>query len=243
MKTILVTGATSGIGFALCSNLLEKGYRVLGIGRNPDQIIKLCNLYEQRFIFKQFDLSDCEGIEKLITDFCEEYGKLDGLALCAGIEETIPLNLYRPEKILNIFSVNVFSNIEILRIFSKKKNSNNNSSVVFLSSVMAELGQSGKIGYCASKSAILGVVKASALELVKRGIRVNAISPAVVSTPLTEKLFNGLPESAIQSIINMHPSGIGTVDDIVPMILFLLSDDAKWITGQNLKIDGGYSIS
>jgi NAD(P)-dependent dehydrogenase (short-subunit alcohol dehydrogenase family) len=158
------------------------------------------------------------------------------------MEETVPISLYVPEKIENIFKINVFSGIELLRYFSKKKYSNESASVVFISSVMGELGQPGKIGYCSTKAAILGVVKSAALELAKRKIRVNSIAPGVVNTPMTKKLFELIDDDNINRIKNMHPLGIGEVTDVVPTLAFLLSDNSKWITGQNIKIDGGYSI-
>lgn len=107
---------------------------------------------------------------------------------------------------------------------------------------MGVLGQPGKIGYCSTKSAVLGIVKSSALEFAKRKIRVNAVSPGVVNTPMTQNLFEQISNDNKEEIISMHPLGIGEVDDVVPTILFLISKDSKWITGQNLIIDGGYSI-
>jgi NAD(P)-dependent dehydrogenase (short-subunit alcohol dehydrogenase family) len=130
----------------------------------------------------------------------------------------------------------------LIRLFSKKKYSNDGASVIFFSSVMGILGQQGKIGYCSSKSAILGLTKSSALELAKRKIRVNAVLPGVVNTPITQKLFSQLEQINIDSIIAMHPLGIGEVEDIVPVVEFLLSDGSRWLTGQNIIIDGGYSI-
>jgi NAD(P)-dependent dehydrogenase (short-subunit alcohol dehydrogenase family) len=85
-------------------------------------------------------------------------------------------------------------------------------------------------------------IKSSALELAKRKIRVNGIAPGIVDTPLTQKLFSQIDETNKQRIIGMHPLGIGKVSDVVPLIMFLLSDDSKWITGQNIMIDGGYGI-
>ena len=145
-------------------------------------------------------------------------------------------------KIKQIYSVNVFAGIELLRYFTKKKYSNDGASIVFLSSVMGILGQPGKIGYCSTKSAVLGMVKSSALEFAKRKIRVNAVLPGIVNTPMTQNLFAQIGEVNIKQIAGMHPLGLGEVTDVVPTILFLLSDNSKWITGQNFVIDGGYSI-
>ncbi len=240
-KNILVTGATSGIGKGICIALLSQGARVIGIGRDESKVSDL-SFEDNKFLFLPYDLNNIDGIEGLFQNNSVAQEKLDGLVLCAGKEETVPLSLYKGDKIKSLFNLNLFSGIELLRIFSKKKFSKDNSSVVFFSSVMGELGQPGKVGYCATKSAVLGVVNSASLELAKRKIRVNAVSPGVVATPMTKKLFSQLSDENVKQIEEMHPLGIGQIEDVVPTVLFLLSDDSKWITGQNIKIDGGYSI-
>ncbi|SHM61760.1 SDR family NAD(P)-dependent oxidoreductase [Flavobacterium saccharophilum] len=240
-KKILITGATSGIGLALCDFLIGKDCSVIAIGREKSKIANLIAKGGNKLKFVLLDLNEFHNYSK-IFDEALAGEKFDGFVHCAGIEETLPLTMYNPDNVKRIFDINVFSGIELLRNFSKKKYSNDGASVVYLSSVMGELGQPGKIGYCATKAAVLGVVKASALELAKRNFRINAISPGVVNTPMTEKLFSQIDAENIQRIKDMHPLGIGNVEDIVPTIAFLLSDFSKWITGQNIKIDGGYSI-
>lgn len=238
-KKILVTGASSGIGLALCEFLLNHSCRVVAVGRDANKVAHLIpNAY---FVFIALDLNKFEEYGSLFDDNLNDE-KFDGMVHCAGMEETLPLSISVPERMEKIFKINVFSGIELLRYFSKKKYSNDNSSVVYISSVMAELGQPGKVGYCSSKSALLGLVKSSALELAKRKFRINAVSPGVVNTPMTLKLFSLLEDENIERIKDMHPLGVGEVFDVVPMIAFLLSDSSKWITGQNIKIDGGYSI-
>ncbi|MNX90722.1 3-oxoacyl-[acyl-carrier-protein] reductase FabG [compost metagenome] len=223
--------------------LLREGAMVVGIGRDKSKVTHLLNSYpDDKLCFVHLDLSLVDKIEANFEKEIIPKAKFDGLILCAGKEETLPLSLCKIDKITSLFNINVFACIEILRIFSKKMVSNDGGSIIFLSSVMAELGEAGKIGYCATKSALLGVVRSSALELLKRNIRVNAIAPAIVNTPLTTKLFSGLSDENITEIEKMHPMGFGETSDVVPMIKFLLSDQSRWITGQNIKIDGGYSI-
>jgi len=238
---VLVTGATSGIGLSLCDFLIHQKCNVIAVGRDESKIKNLLDKSRNELKFISLDLNDFNNYSKIFDEMLAGE-KFDGFVHCAGIEETFPLTMYNPENVKKIFDINVFSGIELLRYFSKKKYSNEGASVVFLSSVMGELGQPGKIGYCATKSAILGVVRSSALELAKRKFRVNAISPGVVNTPMTQKLFSQIEDENIQKIKEMHPLGIGEVEDVVPIITFLLSDFSKWITGQNIKIDGGYSI-
>lgn len=239
---ILLTGATSGIGFETLKQLIQNGYSVYAIGRDFSKIASFVENNKTHLFTFEFDLANIEQVDHLFSRFLLDNQKFDSLIHCAGIEETLPLTLYSPNKIQNIFNVNVFAGIELLRHFTKKKWSNDGASVVFLSSVMGALGQPGKIGYCATKSALLGVVKSSALEFSKRKIRINAILPGIINTPMTKTLFSTMSESQVEEIKNMHPLGFGEVQDVVPTILFLISGGAKWITGQSFLIDGGYSV-
>lgn len=239
---IILTGATSGIGLETLKQLVEKKHTVYAIGRDFSKIDYYIEDNKNQIKKYVFDFINVQDIEKLFSDFELDKEKFDGLIHCAGIEETMPLTLYDPDKIKQIFTVNVFAGIELLRHFTKKKFSIDGASVVFVSSVMGVLGQPGKIGYCSTKAAVLGMVKASALEFAKRKIRVNAVLPGVVNTPMTQNLFAQIDEENKKQIVAMHPLGLGEVSDVVPTILFLLSENSKWITGQNLIIDGGYSI-
>lgn len=239
---ILLTGATSGIGLETLKRLLENKNKVFAVARDFSKISDLVELYSDTIVPIAFDLKETENIEKIFNEINLVDEKLDALIHCAGIEETIPLTLYSPAKIKNIYEVNVFAGIELLRHFTKKKYSNDGASAVFVSSVMGVLGQPGKIGYCSTKSAVLGMVKASALEFSKRKIRVNAVLPGVVNTPMTQNLFSQISAENVEDIKDMHPLGIGEVSDVVPTIEFLISASSRWITGQNFIIDGGYSI-
>jgi NAD(P)-dependent dehydrogenase (short-subunit alcohol dehydrogenase family) len=239
---IILTGATSGIGFETLKQLVEHNHTVFAIGRDFSKINSYIEDHNKQIKKYIFDFVNVEDIEKLFLDFQIKEEKFDGLIHCAGIEETLPLTLYSPDKIKRIYAINVFAGIELLRHFTKKKYSNDGASIVFLSSVMGVLGQPGKIGYCSTKAAVLGMVKAGALEFAKRKIRVNAVLPGIVNTPMTQGLFAQINEEIKEQIVGMHPLGIGEVTDVAPTILFLLSEQSSWITGQNFTVDGGYSI-
>lgn len=241
LKKYLISGATAGIGLGITRLLLEQGHTVIALGRDFTEIDSILKKYDDLVKLK-VDLLNIKEIEPALNSIFDKLSKIDGFVHCAGIEETVPLRIYSSDLINNIFSVNVFSAIEILRIISQKKISNDESSFVFLSSVMGILGQAGKSGYCSSKSAIYGFVRSAALELSKRRIRVNAVSPGLVKTPMMYRMFEVLPEESRQTLIKMHPLGFGSIEDVTSLISFLLSDKSKWITGQNLIIDGGYSI-
>ncbi len=239
---VILTGATSGIGFETLKQLVKNNYTVYAIGRDFLKIDSFIESNKNQIKKYVFDLGNVQDIEKLFSSYELSNQKFDGLIHCAGIEQTMPLTLCTPDNIKKIYDINVFAGIELLRHFTKKKYSNDGASVIFLSSVMGVLGQPGKIGYCSTKSAVLGIVKSSALEFAKRKIRVNAVLPGIVNTPMSEKLFAEIDEESRMRIVDMHPLGLGEVTDVVPMILFLMSNGSKWITGQNFIVDGGYSI-
>lgn len=242
VRNYLITGATSGIGAALVESLLSQGHRILGLGRSEDNIKHLLTEFNTQLRFYNIDLSKKIEDLAIIDNFVREHGKFNGMVYCAGQEETVPISFYTHDRLNNLMNVNFVSAFELTKLLSKKKATENFASFIFISSVMGDLGQPGKTGYCASKSALLGLMRASALELAIRGIRVNAISPGVVETPMTEKLFAQIGDDGRKKILDMHPLGFGKTKDILPAIEFLLSDNSKWITGQNIKIDGGYSV-
>lgn len=235
----LITGATSGIGKSISLVLAAKKAKLFLIVRDIKKYNQIFNDYNN-CIPILLDLAEVNNIESVLKSKID--CKLSGVVLAAGIEETFPIKLYSPKKIKSFFDINFFSNFEILRIVTGKKYINNNSSLVIISSVMSELGQPGKTAYCATKAAIIGLVNSLSLELSSRKIRINAVSPGVVKTPMTDKLFSQLDENQIENITNMHPIGIGSVEDVTELILYLISSKSKWITGQNIKIDGGYSV-
>jgi NAD(P)-dependent dehydrogenase (short-subunit alcohol dehydrogenase family) len=239
---VLLTGATSGIGLETLKRLVEQGDVVYAIGRDFQKIEKFYNKNQEKIKKYKFDFNEISEIKNLFSLFDLGNDKFDAMIHCASIEETLPLSMYSPERVKKIFDLNVFAGIELLRHFTKKKYSYDGASAVFLSSVMGILGQPGKIGYCSTKAAVIGMVRSSALEFVKRKIRINCVLPGIVKTPMTQKLFTNLNKEHIQQIENMHPLGLGEVEDVVPMILFLISSNSKWITGQEFVIDGGYSI-
>ena len=146
------------------------------------------------------DLTDFVESERIIDATIQNSGKLSGLVHAAGIEITIPLRAMRFQKLFDLLKINTISALELSRIISKNIYCpDNGSSIVFISSIMDTVGQPGKSAYCASKAALLGAVRALALELAYKKIRVNAISPAIVRTPLSEHLLSSLTNFCCKS--------------------------------------------
>jgi NAD(P)-dependent dehydrogenase (short-subunit alcohol dehydrogenase family) len=242
-KLVIITGASSGIGRSCAISCSKLGASVVLIGRNPDKLQSvLSELEKGDHSFYSVDLTHYDELEKLVSTIVDQHGKISGFIHSAGTELTLPLNAMKPQLYEKLFSINVIAGFEFVKyIVSKKNIHEEGASIVFIASVMSILGQPAKIAYCSSKGAIVSAVKAMALELAQKKVRVNAISPGIVRTPLVDEMFKSIPEEAQKSILDMHPLGIGLPEDVANACAFLLSENARWITGTNLIIDGGYS--
>jgi len=242
-KNVVITGASSGIGRQCAIECSRAGANLIMIARNEERLeeTKRILIGDKHLTYSQ-DITEFEKIMDTINDAVEKIGKIDGFIHSAGIELTKPFSLTKPEDYEKIYRVNVISGFEIAKIISSKKYINESGgSLVFLSSVMGENGAAGKIAYCASKGAMIAGIKAMALELVQKKIRVNCVSPAVVETDLSKTFIEKLPKDSIDEMMKMHPLGLGKPEDVANACIYLLSDEAKWVTGSNLVIDGGYS--
>ncbi len=240
---IVITGASSGIGRQVAIEASKQGANIVLIARNKEKLEETRSAMDVgNHLICPFDVTDFDSIEALIGDITGKLGTISGYVHSAGIELTMPFRNMKPANYTDLFRVNVISAFEFARIISKKKYCNpHGASFVFISSVMGKLGREGKVGYSASKAALISSVKSMALELSSRKIRCNAILPGIVQTEMVKKMFETLPEESVTNIIRQHPMGIGQPEDVANMALFLLSDKAKWITGSEITVDGGYS--
>lgn len=242
-KNILVTGASSGIGSRCAILCSELGANVIIIGRNSGNLQKTFNSLSgnNNLQFLQ-DVTEFDKLELIVSQSVTKIGQITGFIHCAGIEMTILLQSMNAEKYNQLFSVNTISAFELARILSKKKFcSPSGASLIFISSVMGQLGAIGKVGYCSSKSALISGAKALAIELAPKRIRVNCILPGMVETEMVQKMMTELPEQSLNEIRKKHLLGFGKTDDVANLCAFLLSDLSQWITGTDIIIDGGYS--
>ena len=237
-KHILVTGASSGIGKATAILCSELGARMTINGRNNSRLEEtLSSLSGEGHRMFCLDLSDNEKVIKMAT----EIEKLDGIAFCAGTQVTCTAKNIE-ESVIDILFQNNFDSLVLLvsAILSKKK-LNKGASLAFVSSLTAlHCAQMGNALYSATKGAILSYSKVLALELSCRKIRVNTVSPGMVRTPLLEKI-DITPEQLFEDE-KKYPFGYGCPDDVASTIAFLLSDGAKWITGTDMILDGGFRL-
>lgn len=235
-KTVLVTGASSGIGKETALSCSKMGASVIITARNRERLQEtfdsLAGKGHRMFIA---DLTKQEDIDNLVG----QVGKIDGLVLCAGRSRSLPVLYSTREKFDEIFDVNFFSPIEVLRLLAKKKNLQPESSVVILVSI-GGTGRwtPGNAIYGSSKAALKSMVQYFAVELAPKKVRVNGISPGMVETPLIH--HGTLTQEQLDEDREKYPlKRYGQPIDIANGVIYLLSDASSWLTGQSIVIDGG----
>ena len=242
-RRVVVTGASSGIGRACAVELTRHGARVILIGRNEKALEETRKLLagsgHEAVIL---DLTDVERVGDEITRLANGTGRVYGLCHAAGTTATQPLGATTPEVIRSLMAVTVVAGLELARAVTRRTVMEpDGGSLVFVSSVYGRVGVPGETGYSASKGAINAAVRSMAIELARRRIRVNTISPGFVKTPMTDRAVEMLSREQVEAIVAKHPLGTGTPADVARAAVFLLAPANEWITGADLVVDGGYS--
>ena len=240
-KTILVTGASSGIGRETAIACSRMGATVVITARNAERLQETKNsLHRDGQEHQQLtaDLTLTDEVTRLVASL----PPLDGAVLCAGNSTTLPLQFGTREKFDNMFDVNFFAPVELLRLLYKKKLLVKGASVVLLASIGGTHSfMPGNGVYGASKAALNSLMKYAAREYASRKIRVNSICPGMVDTPLIHR--GTITEEQLAEDAKKYPLGrYGRPDDIANGAIYLLSDASSWLTGHDLVIDGGFSI-
>lgn len=239
-KRILVTGASSGIGRACAVVTAQLGATVVLTGRNQERLdATLSQLDGVGHIAIPFDLSNLEEIESLFDIACEVGNKLHGLVHAAGVRPALPIQAVSVAQMHAVMTTNYWAFLELTKIFTKKKYSAGGS-IVALSSVSAFAGWSGGSLYCGSKGALDASMRALALELVPKKIRVNSVVPSNIRTPMFEDGTETASQASMSALLSKQPLGLGDPEDVANAVAFLLSDAARFITGTQLVVDGGY---
>ena len=225
-KRFIITGASSGIGKRIVTDIAEAKGEVLALARNMERLEKLRTLYPDKISIASADVRDYGVIEQAISAYVSEHGKVNGLAHVAGLLEMTPLQRYDEEKAKNLFDVHFWSFGKLLQYVNKKKNSEDGSSYVMISSVSAYKGEAAQFALSASKASLQVMARTFAKEIYKRKNRINTVSPGLIMTELTERDFNERGVSSI--ILEKHLLGLGKTDDVSNLVLYLLSDAARW---------------
>lgn len=241
-RTVLVTGASSGLGRAISILISRLGGRAVLVARNAERLEETRSLMQAgEHRIEQFDLTELDGISRWMKQLASEVGPLDGLVHCAGLHVTLPLRVLKPSRLEELMKVNVSAAMALTKGFRQRGVRAEQGSVVYLASVAALAGSPGNAGYSATKGALVSMCRSLAVELAPERIRVNCLAPGWVPTELAAKAEEKFDDRQLQTISEMHPLGLGRPDDVANAAAFLLAETGRWITGQTLVVDGGYT--
>ena len=234
-KKVLITGATGGIGGSLVKKFLSLNAEVLGTGTNLEKLEKLKKEYSKIKV-KKFDISSHSEIEKFINDVSEELGGLDILINNAGINrDNLSLRM-KDEEWQKVIDVNLTSTFLLSKYAIKKMMKSNSGRVINITSIVGHTGNIGQSNYAASKSGTIGMSKSLSIEYAKKNITINCVSPGFIVSDMT----NSIPEKIKNILLSKIPMGkMGSGEDVSNCVAFLSSDEASYITGETIHVNGG----
>lgn len=232
----VVTGASSGLGREVAVELAEAGATVLAIARRRENLEELAALYAGQIVPASVDVCDVEAVAMAVKDFVRVHGKLQGSVHAAGTSGITPLRGYDVQAAKTMLQVSFWAGMDFLQLVSRKKYSEEGAAHVLFSSAAAVSSARGMFAYNAAKAAVLSAVKTVAKELAPRQ-RVNAVLPGWVGSAMTKNLG---AVSDMDEIMSRELLGTGTPEDVAGMVLYLLSERARWITGTAAVVDGGF---
>ena len=237
-NTYLLLGATSGIGMELARRLAAGGARLFLVARDPDKLAAFAETLPGEVATAVADATDSPQVDAAVNAAVEQFGKIDGAVNLVGSILLKPAHLTSDQEWRQTLALNLDSAFYLLRAAAKTMMTSGGGSVVLVSSVAARLGLTNHEAIAAAKAGVSGLVLAAAASYAARGIRVNAVAPGLVRTPLTARLTQN--EATLKASVAMHPLGrIGEPADIASAIEWLLNPAQGWVTGQVLSVDGG----
>jgi len=238
-KTIMITGASSGIGKATAIACAANGAHVVITGRNEERLNETLSLLSgDGHIAIAAELCEQEEINRMVDALPE----LDGAFLCAGVSDTTPVKYMNSEAIQRVLSINLEAPMLLTQRMLLKKKIKKRASLVYMSSMGVEQVTPGLGIYAASKSGLNAFMRAVATEQASRKVRANAVMAGMVKTELIDTLSQ-LTEEDIKRDEAKYPLGYGKPEDVANAVIYLLSDASRWMTGSVLKLDGGSSLS
>ena len=243
-KSVLITGASGGIGEAFCREFAKNGYDVaIHYNSSEESALRLKaeleNEYKVKAITIKADLRNSDEVKALAETALNTFGKIDVLINNAGTAYLTLFQLADEQKVKELFDINLMSAMALTKEILPSMIKNQWGRIINISSMWGIAGASCEVHYSASKSALIGFTKALAKEVGPSGITVNCIAPGYIDT----KMNSTIDEASVQEIVEATPIGRkGVPEDIAPLGVFLSSDKADFITGQIISVDGGYGI-
>ena len=237
MKLVVVTGASKGLGLAICERLLKEDYKVVAINRSETtEFTKLQSTYTETLFCESYDFNDTDNIQVLVRKITKAHGSIYGLVNNAALGHDGVLGTMHESQIKELIAVNVTAPIILTKYVSRSMLIKLQGRVINIGSIIASTGFNGLSVYGATKASLSGFTKSLARELGKAKITVNTIAPGYMKTAMT----SGLEGEKLKSIERRSPLGhLATVEDVAGTVSYLLSDDAKNITGTTITVDAG----
>ncbi len=242
-KTAIVTGGGSGLGFAIAKAFTQNGITTIIAGRDQAKLIKAQEQLGPLCFFKVLDVTDYKAIPAFVEEIESIHGPIDILVNNAGINQKKEFTEVSDIEFTNMLNTNVTAVFVLSREVVKKMLTRKKGSILNISSMAAQYGLPKVIAYTASKTAIEGMTRAMAVELSPMGIRVNAIAPGFIYSDMTAKALDSDPERKARVMARTPMGHMGQPEDIGAAALYLSGEDARYITGVVLPVDGGNSIS
>lgn len=242
-KIALVTGASRGIGRQIALKLAGQGAFVIvnynGSAAKAEETVKEIEVAGGKAEAVQCNVSDFEACGQMLTDVVAKHGRLDILVNSAGITRDNLLMKMSEEDFDAVISTNLKGVFNCVKHISRQMLKQRAGRIINISSVSGVLGNAGQANYCAAKAGVIGLTKSAARELASRGITVNAVAPGFITTEMTDVLSDSVKAAATEQIPMKH---FGSTEDIAAAVAFLASDEAGYITGQVLSVDGGMAM-
>lgn len=237
MDLIIVTGASKGLGLAICQRLLNDNYKVVGIARSKtDELIDLEDEYKDKLFYVQYDFNNTKDIHELVKSITKEHGNIYGLVNNAAVGHDGVLGTMHESQIGELIRVNIEAPILLTKYVSRSMLMKLSGRIINIGSIIASTGFNGLSVYGATKASLSGFTKSLARELGRAKITVNTVAPGYMETAMT----SGLQGDKLESIKRRSPLGhLATVEDVAEMVAYLLSENAKNITGTTFTVDAG----
>ncbi len=236
VKKIFITGASGGIGSAICNKFLKKNFSLVLTSSSDNKIENLKNIYGNNHFYYKVDLSDSSDLKNCLNEIVKDHKDISVIVNNAGITQDNLILRMKYEQWDKVIQTNLNSNFQVIRALLPNMLSKRYGKIIGISSIVGSTGNPGQANYVASKSGLVGLYKSIASEVARRNINVNIISPGFISTSMTDKLNEEQKKSYLS---NIPMSRFGKPEDIANMVFFLASDDASYITGQNFHVNGG----